>query len=96
MLNRWLDDVVYQSRVRQEARFTMLPVGVSAYALGDEWPAVEHGVARRMAEEADKLFKRCWAGQAVGGRTVQGFSIETTLPWPRLFEVELGLKVRLG
>jgi hypothetical protein len=96
MLNRWLDDVVYQPRVRQEARLTMLPVGVSSFNLGDSWRKVEGLVAKRMQSEGEKLFDTAFRGHRVGSVQVQGdFQLEARLPWPRLFEIDLECRARV-
>lgn len=90
LLNRWLDDVVYQARVRQEARVKMVPLGVSAFNLGDAWHGVEARVARRMTDEAHKVFDQAFRGRTVGGVRIGGdLAVRARLPWPRLFEIDL-------
>ncbi|MHB2016196.1 MAG: DUF4127 family protein [Candidatus Xenobia bacterium] len=93
MLNRLLDDWIYQSKVRQKAHLALVPLGVSPYNLGSRWEQVQARVAQEMQKAGTRLFEDAFAGRRVNGFQVRPeFELQAALPWPRLFEVDVACR----
>ena len=84
---RFIDDYGYQSVVRGRALARAAEMGADPYALGDAWPEMERYVAEELSPLAHEIHFDLLAGP---GDDAPG-EVQASLPWRRLFEVEVGL-----
>ena len=84
---RFLDDYGYQSRVRQRAIAQAERMGADPYALEGAWPEVERYVNEEMGPVAQSIYSELLAGGDDGPLG----EVRASLPWHRLFEVEMEL-----
>lgn len=84
---RLLDDYGYQSQVRPRAAARAAELGANPFALEAAWPTVERYVVEQLKPLAHDLYLRLlgaaeadWADE-----------VTVSLPWGRLFEVEVEL-----
>lgn len=84
---RLLDDYGYQTRVRPLAAGLAAELGANPFALGEAWPSVERYVVEQLTPLAHDLYLRLLgAAEAAWADEVM-----VSLPWGRLFEVEVEL-----
>ncbi|MFH0802138.1 MAG: DUF4127 family protein [bacterium] len=98
LFSRFLDDWAYQSIIREKIKKAVVSAGLSPLFLGEgaDWVA---GMVRDCLRESGKqFFEEHFQGQTVrmnlGGKEHQAVigpltSIEASLPWNRLFEVDI-------
>ena len=92
---RWVDDYLYQARIRTETALTLLPdLGAepTLQALGPHHRPVADIVAERLTAAAAELAEAHFQGQSIrAGQTpfiIEQIGIhDAFLPWRRLFEV---------
>ena len=96
LLHRLTDDCAYQSQVRLEAHSLAGRLGASPYRLGRHGAALAGFVRERLTDRCLEHFDQAFRGRALpGGRRLGAVQrIAVRLPWGRLFEV--GLAIRLG
>ena len=97
VLERLVDDLLYQAQVRQQVSLRCVARRLNVYALGEAHREVEAEVRDRLREVARPLVASHFAGQRVAGpggtswNLDPALELEVRLPWPRLFEVEVGM-----
>ena len=90
LLERFLDDTLYQSEVRSDIGRHLALERVNIYALGARHADVEARVARRLGAPADAFFARHFQGRLSHGWRIEGpLRLRARLPWPRIFEVDV-------
>jgi hypothetical protein len=85
LLHRFIDDYGYQSCVRRRTLAHAEALGASPYALGEAREELEQYVTQELAPFAQEFCADsalCGDGEAPG-------EVRASLPWGRLFEVEL-------
>ena len=87
LLCRLADDYAYQSCVRQQAVRRATEMGADPYALGGAWPDLQRSVSAELEPLAHAVYSdlRARPEAAPLGK------IAASLPWHRLFEVEVEL-----
>lgn len=90
LLERLLDDTLYQSVVRSEIARPLALERVNIYALGERHADVEAKVAARLSNLSETFFDRHFRGRVSRGFRLEGpLRLRTQLPWPRIFEVDV-------
>lgn len=96
LVERMVDDTIYQSQVRTEVGAQLALERVNIYALGDRHPHVEEKTARRLREAAESFYARRFQGQESRGFRIDGpLRLDVRLPWPRIFEVDVDAHLTL-
>lgn len=90
LLERLLDDTLYQSVVRSEMARWLALERVNIYDLGERHASVEAKVAARLGDLSQTFFDRHFRGQVSRGFRLEGpLRLRARLPWPRIFEVDV-------
>lgn len=87
LASRFIDDYGYQSRVRQQAMAHAQSLGADPHALGEAWPELERYVNSELGPLARSIYSEllaCGEEEPLG-------EVRASLPWHRLFEVEVEL-----
>jgi hypothetical protein len=101
LLARFIDDYLYQTVVRDEVRKQYKGLSSSADPLLNVWGPAGLDVRVRLIEWAEELFRERYLGRTLCLKPQNlevEFSrskLEVILPWPRTFEVEARLDLRL-
>lgn len=88
---RLVDDYAYQMLRRPEAYRRAVDLHRSPFDLGRRVGKLERAVRELLTPEAERLYREHFAGREVAGRRLAAevAGMEISLPWPRLFEVEV-------
>ncbi|MDH4179318.1 MAG: DUF4127 family protein [Armatimonadota bacterium] len=84
---RLVDDYGYQSQVRRRAIARAEATGTDPYALGGAWAELEQYVSAELEPLAHSIYSELLAGPEDGPLG----EVSISLPWRRLFEVEVEL-----
>lgn len=101
LLARMIDDYGYQTLVRDAVKGQTEGLSATADPLLNEFGPVGLDIRRRLVEWAQQTFQRHYLGQTLclepQNRKVKfrDSKLEVILPWPRIFEVEARLDLRL-
>lgn len=101
MFARFIDDYAYQTVVRDDVRGQTVALSSEADPLLNLFGPVGLEIRIRLIEWANRLFEEHYLGRAFclepQNRKVafQRSKLEVVLPWPRIFEVEARLDLRL-
>lgn len=92
LLERFLDDTLYQSMIRNEVGVWLALKRVNVYALGEQHAAAEELVATRLQAAGHDFFTQQFRGRTIQHeqgkwRIEAPLHLTVHLPWPRLFEV---------
>ena len=85
LLERFIDDYLYQTILRQRIKNDLQEAGTSIYDLKDEYASVNWVVKEELKKSASDLAKKHF-------KDVKTADIEIDLPWPRIFEININLK----
>ena len=85
LLSRFIDDYFYQTLVRKEIFKNLREKPVSPADLGEHWAEIEWIVKKDLGEQADSFLREF---------RISNFEFRISLPWPRIFEVEVELKLK--
>lgn len=90
LLERLLDDTLYQSVVRSEIARVLAIERVNIYALGERHADVQARAATRLRALSETFFDRHFRGQVSQGFRFDGpLRFDARLPWPRIFEIDV-------
>jgi hypothetical protein len=96
LLERFLDDTLYQAGLRNEIGLRLTLERANIYDLKERHREVEATVARQMETQAQAFFSRHFEGRTVDGLRINGpLSLHTRLPWPRIFELDIRTELAL-
>lgn len=96
LFERLVEDLLYQSGVRQEANAWIENSGLSMLSLGDAKEEVEAFVSQRLKRLARKVFTAHFKGKMADTRSIETLrKLTVRLPWPRTFEVEVEAELTL-
>ena len=87
LLCRLVDDYAYQSHVRQQAVRRATEMGADPYALGGASAELERCVSTELQPLAHAIYSDLWARPDAEPLA----EVTASLPWHRLFEVEVAL-----
>ena len=82
---RFIDDYAYQSQVRPRAIARAESMGADPHALGTAWPELEQYVSAELEPLAHTIYSDLLAERPDASLG----DISASLPWRRLFEVEV-------
>lgn len=92
MINRLLDDWLYQSIVRPYVTGKTRNKKVDIYNLGSQLPAVQKMVVQGMKKVSQRLFNESFKDH----ESISGLQLKRIkLPWPRIFEVDLDVDMKV-
>ncbi|NDD27775.1 MAG: DUF4127 family protein [Proteobacteria bacterium] len=90
LLERFVDDTLYQSVVRTEIGRDLALQRLNIYALADRHAEVQERVEKRLRAVAIPFFERHFAGRLSHGMRIGNpLNLTIRLPWPRIFEVDV-------
>lgn len=92
MINRLLDDWLYQSVVRPFVKGKINTKKVDVHNLGGQTSKVQQLVAKSMRKVSQRLFNETFKNHPEIAKIKLK---KVRLPWPRLFEVDLDVDVKL-
>lgn len=101
LMARLVDDYGYQQILRQQVAPEAAGLSPSANPLLNEFGPIGVDVRVRLTEWAHQLFQQQFQGRRVWIQNLSRFAtlsrmnLEVTLPWPRTFEAEVRLDLRL-
>ena len=102
LLARFIDDYLYQTRVRDRVKPQIAGLDSQANPLLNEFGPVGLDIRLSLVEWAEKLFEEKYLGRTfcIEPQNLEvrfeRSKLEVILPWPRTFEVEARLDLRLG
>lgn len=102
LFERFADDWAYEAVVRQRVAARCVARGGNIHALGEACARAEAEVRDELAGLALPLYTRAFAGRRVDGPAGTSFSLgrqpslRISLPWQRLFEVDVEVGVELA
>jgi hypothetical protein len=88
LLERFIDDYLYQSVLRQRIKKDLLERGASIYDLFDKYQPVNWVVKEELKDLAQDFAAKHF--KSLDPKKLK-FNIQ--LPWPRIFEVEIGISI---
>jgi hypothetical protein len=94
LLCRFLDDYLYQRRVRPRLARDMAKLGCSSLDLGRGWRSAEEGARRLLSRRIPAVAQAILQGAS--GREGLAWRLAgwgAGLPWRRIFEIELGVSI---
>ena len=85
LLERFIDDHLYQTVLRQKIKKDLLEKGISIYDLKDEYAGVNWVVKQELKALAIEFAKKHF-------KDIKVSDMQIDLPWPRIFEINAELR----